>query len=165
LWALTSARGRVEASECRERDNHGYLWRSEGPGFTGCGTKVPSRHSVRSFGVRQLAAAFLPVISLGGISTESAIPGQQAAALQSFAPCAGGRGAVITRKALHAGASRDAEERPTVDNYPGAQSATPPESGGELLKRSRAGIGDGQCLRVSPQPVKLPSNGFLLSFQ
>ena len=38
---------------------------------------------MRSFGVRQLAATFLPASSLAGISTASAIPSQQAGWSQS----------------------------------------------------------------------------------
>jgi len=33
-------------------------------------------------------------------------------------------------------ALQPAEKRPTADNHPGAQGATPPESGGELLRNS-----------------------------
>jgi hypothetical protein len=38
---------------------------------------------IRSFGVQQLAATLLPDSSLAAISTESAIPGQQAGSNQS----------------------------------------------------------------------------------
>ena len=58
----------------------------EGRGFTGCGKTRLCRHSERSFGVRQLAAAFLPASLLAGIATESITARQQAGSSQSGGP-------------------------------------------------------------------------------
>src|SRR5271157_3390417 len=51
--------------------------------FTGCESTPRCWRSVRSFGVRQLAAAFLCASLLAGTSTWGAIPRQQAGSRQS----------------------------------------------------------------------------------